>query len=110
MFVKHLHGSRFVETANLRSSVGASQQEHIQEPTKSPAGDPARDSAGELREAARPHVQSDQDAEFDGSVYQEVDLAGHDAGCQLTVEIAKVKDTIEESDLPQEHDEVQDRD
>ena len=62
--------------------------------TGSPEGSPARDSAGELRAAPRPHVQSDQDAEFDGSVYQEVDIA----------DIVKVKDTIEELDLPKGHE------
>ena len=50
-----------------------------------------------IREAARPHVQSDQDAELDGSGNQEVDLAGH--CCHDIAEIATVKDTIEESDL-----------
>ena len=47
------------------------------------------------------HVQSDQDAEFDGDQYTKK-LTSHviDAGCQDIADIVKVKDTIEELDLP----------
>ena len=73
--------SWFVETADLRSSVVAWRQEHVQEPTGSlkgsPAGYPARDFAGELEKHPDHTFKSDQDAVFDGSVSQEVDFAGH---------------------------------
>ena len=89
MFVEHLHGGGtgslkpqiYEATTELGDKITFRNQPRA---TGSPAGDPARDSAGELREAPRQHVQSDhlprnksQNAEFDGARYQEVDFAGH---------------------------------
>ena len=81
----HLHGSGagslrpqiYEATTELDDKIRLRvfpRSRNVQEPTGSPAGDPARDSAGELREAPLPHVQSDHDAEFDGAGYQEVNL------------------------------------
>ena len=69
--------------------------------------DPARDSAGELREALQQDVQSDQSP---GTNLRTLNLMDQytkkltsqitDAECQVFADIVKVNDTIEELDLP----------
>ena len=73
---------------------------NVQEPKGIPAGDPARDSAGELREAPRQHVQSDHLLQKQDVKKLMGDCEITDAGCQDIADIVKVKDTIEELDLP----------
>ena len=88
--------SRFVETENLRGSVDALRQEHVQEPTGSFAGDPARDSAGELRDHTFNVIKTLN--LMDQHTKKLTSQVG-DVGSQDIADIVKLKDTIKELDL-----------